>query len=140
MAFPAMPQRPTQRGFLAGESSVEVREWQDQQALDLVPPPASGNQLRHLGLSLEAQFKQESRIGEMGNSPLAVAGGALVMQLNRVSQSFHERSVVERLAQEADRSVVERTSPVFVVCVCGNQNYRRVISPRLQLFLQVKTA
>ena len=74
------------------------------------------------------------------NLLLAAGRATLVMQLDRVSQTFHEPPVVKRLAQEADRSVVERTSPVFVVCVCGNQNYRRVISPRLQLFLQVKTA
>jgi hypothetical protein len=68
MAFPAMPQRPTQREFLVAESSVEVRVWQDQRMLDLVPPPASGDQLRHLGSSYQTQYKQESAICEMGFS------------------------------------------------------------------------
>ena len=74
----------------------------------------------------------------MSGIPLKAA--ALVMQLDRVSQAFHQRPVVERLAQEADRSVIERTGSVFVVWVGGNQDYWRVISPRLQLLLQVKTA
>src|SRR5215471_14048934 len=65
------------------------------------------------------------------DSILAVAGAALVMQLDRVSQAFHQRPVVEWLAQEADRSVIERTSPVFVVWVCGNQNHRDLISLQL---------
>jgi hypothetical protein len=37
------------------------------------------------------------------NSLLAAAGTALVMQLDRVSQTFHEPPVVERLAQEVYR-------------------------------------
>jgi hypothetical protein len=38
----------------------------------LVPPLASGDQLRHLGSSYELQFKQESAICEMGfNGDLA---------------------------------------------------------------------
>ena len=49
------------------------------------------------------------------NSLLAAAGTALVMQLDGVSQTFHEPPFVEWLAQEVDRSVIERTSPVFVV-------------------------
>ena len=53
------------------------------------------------------------------------------MRLNRVSQTYHEPSVVDRLAQEVDRSVIERTSPVFVVWVRGNQNYRDLISLQL---------
>jgi hypothetical protein len=69
-----------------------------------------------------------------------LAGTGLVMQLDRVSQTFHEPPVVERLAQEVDRSVIERTSPVFVVWVCGNQNHRHLISPRPQRFLQLKPA
>ena len=73
-------------------------------------------------------------------SGIPLEATALVMELDRVSQVFHQRPVVERLAQEADRSVIERTSPVFVGWVCGNQNYWRVISPRLQRLLQVKTA
>jgi hypothetical protein len=68
MAFPVMPQRPTQREFLVAESSVEVRVWQDQRMLDLVPPLASGDQLRHLGSSYQTQYKQESAICEMGFS------------------------------------------------------------------------
>src|SRR4029077_908148 len=71
---------------------------------------------------------------------LATAGTALVVQLDRVSQTFHEPPVVERLAQEADRSVIERTSLVFVVWVCSNQNHRHLISPRPQRFLQLKPA
>ena len=72
MAFPVMPQRPTQREFLVVESSVEVRVWQDQRTLDLVPPLASGDQLGHLGSSYETQYKQESAICEMGfNGDLA---------------------------------------------------------------------
>jgi hypothetical protein len=66
MAFPAMPQRPTQREFLADESSVEVRAKRDRRALDLVPPLASADQLRQFGSSYETQFKQESTICEMG--------------------------------------------------------------------------
>jgi hypothetical protein len=61
-----MPQRPTQREFLVAESSVEVRAWQDQRTLDLVPPLASSDQFRHLGSSYETQYKQESAICEMG--------------------------------------------------------------------------
>ena len=72
MAFPAMPQLPTQREFLADESSVEVRAWLDRRTLDLVPPLALDDHLRHLGLSYETQFKQESAICEMGfNDDLA---------------------------------------------------------------------
>jgi hypothetical protein len=65
-----MPQRPTQREFLVAESSVEVRVWQDQRMLDLVPPLASGDQLRHLGSSYQTQYKQESAICEMGFKPI----------------------------------------------------------------------
>jgi hypothetical protein len=32
---------------------------------------------------------------------------------------------VERLAQEVDRSIIERRSSVFVVWVCGNKNHAR---------------
>src|SRR6516225_356236 len=67
-------------------------------------------------------------------------GVTLLIQLDRISQAFNQRTVTERLAQEADRSILERMGPVFVGWVCGNQNYRRVISPRLQGLLQVKTA
>src|SRR5262249_19678297 len=74
------------------------------------------------------------------HSLLAAAGTALVMQLDRVSQTFDEPPVVERLAQEVDRSVIERTNPVFVVWVCGNQNHRHLTSPRPQRFLQLKPA
>jgi len=62
------------------------------------------------------------------------------MQLDCVSQTFHEPVLVERLAEKADRSVIECTSPVFVVWVCGNQNHRHLISPRPQRFLQLKPA
>src|SRR5689334_2942517 len=69
MASPATPQHPTQREFLADESAVEVRAWKDQRrTLDLVPPLASGDQLRHLGSSYEPQFKQETAICEMGST------------------------------------------------------------------------
>ena len=74
------------------------------------------------------------------NLVLAAAVTALVVQLDRVSQTFHEPPVVDRLAQEADRSVVERTSPVAFVWVCGDQNHRHLISPRPQFFLQLKPA
>jgi hypothetical protein len=63
-----------------------------------------------------------------------------VTLLDRVSQAFHQRPVVERLAQEPRCSLIECTSPVFVVWECGNQNYGRAVSPRPQLLLQVKTA
>ena len=67
----------------------------------------------------------------VGDSLLAAAEAALMMQFDRVSQAFHQRPLVEWLAQEADRSVIERTSPVFVVWVRGNQNYRDLISLQL---------
>ena len=70
----------------------------------------------------------------------ASVGTALVMQLNRISQTFDEPPVVDRLAQEADRSVIERTSPVVFVWVCGKQNHRHLISPRPQFLLQLKPA
>src|SRR5690242_1051213 len=72
MASPVMPQHPTQPEFLADESVVGARAWQDQRTPDLVPPLASGDQLRHLGSSYETQYKQESAICEMGfNGDLA---------------------------------------------------------------------
>ena len=74
------------------------------------------------------------------NSHLTAAGTALVVQLDRVSQTFHKPPLVERLAQEVDRSVIDRTSPVFVVWVCGNQNHWHLISPGPQRFLQLKPA
>src|SRR5215469_9389864 len=72
------------------------------------------------------------------NLVLAAAVTALVMQLDRVIQTFHEPPVVDRFAQEADRSVIERTSPVFFVWVRGNQDHRHLISPRPQFSLQLK--
>jgi hypothetical protein len=60
------------------------------------------------------------------------------MQLHRVSQTFHEPPVVEGLGQEVDRSVIDRTSPVFVVWVSGNQNHWHLISTGPQCFLQLK--
>jgi hypothetical protein len=33
---------------------------------------------------------------------------------DRRSQAFNERFIIERLAQEADRSVVQRTLPMFL--------------------------
>ena len=36
------------------------------------------------------------------------------LQPDRSIQAFNERVLIERLAQEADRSVVERTLPVFL--------------------------
>jgi hypothetical protein len=60
------------------------------------------------------------------------------MQLDRVSQTFHEPPVVEGFAQEVDRSVIERMSPVVFVSVCGHQNHRDLVSPRSQCFLQLK--
>jgi hypothetical protein len=45
------------------------------------------------------------------------------MQLVCVNQTFHEPLRVERLVEEIDRSVFDRTSSVFVVWVCGNQNH-----------------
>jgi len=40
----------------------------------------------------------------VGDSLLAAAEAALVMQFDRVSQAFHQRPLVEWLAQEADLS------------------------------------
>src|SRR5262249_25966230 len=54
---------------------------------------------------------------------------------NRLSQAFNERVLVERLAQEADRSIVKRTLPVVFVRISGNQNDRRLVSLRPQCFL-----
>jgi hypothetical protein len=68
MAFPVMPQRPTQREFLVAESSVEVRVWQDQRMLDLVPPLASGDQLRHLGSSYELNTNRNLRSAKWDSS------------------------------------------------------------------------
>ena len=54
-----------------------------------------------------------------------------MMQRDRVTQALHQRPVVEWLAQKGDRSVIERASPVFVVRVCGDQNYRDLVSLQL---------
>ena len=55
--------------------------------------------------------------------------------LRKARQAFHQRSLVERLAQVGDRCVFERTGPVFLVRVAGNDNDRRQKSLRLQCFL-----
>ena len=60
-------------------------------------------------------------------------------QPDRRSQAFNESFIIERLAQEADRSVSERALPMFLVRISGNQNYRRLISLRPQGFLQFKS-
>jgi hypothetical protein len=60
-------------------------------------------------------------------------------QPDRRSQAFNEVFLIKRLAQEADRSVVERTLPVFLVRISGNQNDRRLVSLRPQGFLQFKS-
>ncbi len=59
---------------------------------------------------------------------------------DRGDQAFDQRFFVERLAQKTDRSVFQRTGPVFLVRISSNQNDRRLISPRLQCFLQFKAA
>jgi hypothetical protein len=60
-------------------------------------------------------------------------------QPDRRIQAFNELVLIERLAQEADRSVVGRTHPVFLVRKSGNKNDRRLVSLRPQCFLQFKS-
>ena len=66
--------------------------------------------------------QQKSSVLPMWIEPTSYSAAVLgTTDLDRVSQTFHERSVVNRLAQEADRSVIERMSPVFVVWVFPRQ-------------------
>ena len=59
-------------------------------------------------------------------------------RLDRSSQAFNQRLFIERLAQKADRSAIERAAPVFLIRVSGNQNDWHMTSLRLQCVLQVK--
>ena len=63
-------------------------------------------------------------------------------QLVRRSEAFNEFFLIERLAQETDRSVVERTRPVFLVRISGNQNDRRLVSLRTAMLpaIQVRSS
>jgi hypothetical protein len=55
-------------------------------------------------------------------------------------QAFDQRFFIERLAQITDCSVIERSGPVYLVWISRNQNDRRLISLRLQCFMQFKAA
>src|SRR5262249_33643336 len=63
----------------------------------------------------------------------------LIRDFNRGDQAFDQGLFIERLAQEADRSVIERTFPMFLVRISGNQNYQRLVSLRPQGFLQFQS-
>ena len=59
---------------------------------------------------------------------------------DRGGQACDQRFLIERLAEKAYRSSIERAGPVFLVRISSNQNDWRVISLRLQCFLQFKAA
>src|SRR5215469_2148961 len=63
-------------------------------------------------------------------------GRPIVWSLHRDSQAFKERLFLERFAQKANSAGAHRAAAVLLVGVSGNENDWRVITPRLQPFLQ----
>src|SRR6516164_11827052 len=65
--------------------------------------------------------------------------GPTLRLFHRDSQAFKERLLLERLAQKANSAGAHGATAVFLIGVSGNENDGRVISPRLQPFLEFET-
>jgi len=55
-------------------------------------------------------------------------------------QAFDQRCIVERFAQESNRSASNRTIAAALIRMGCNQNYRRAMTLRPQRLLQFKAA